>query len=78
MNKVKNTMQLVKESDRYVEEQYDMYLSNAKEICNSSKGELDAIFNAFRFGYMQALKATKAKEAVTTESGFKTVNKRLA
>ena len=74
MSAVKNTMQLVKESDRYVEVRYDMHLSNAKEIRDSSKGELDAIFNAFRFGYMQALKVIKAKSA----SDFKTVNGRLA
>lgn len=60
MSAVRNTMQLICEADGRIDARYDMHQSNAKEIRAASSGALDMIYNGFKFGYMQGMKAAKA------------------
>lgn len=54
-------MKLIEESIGKIDANYDMYVSNIDDIRNASKDFLDLICNGFRFGYMQGMKAAKAK-----------------
>lgn len=61
MARVKNTMKLVDSSLEVINANYDLCASNAKDIYKASNTPCDLIYNGFRFGYMQGMKAVKAK-----------------
>ena len=65
MAKVKNTMQLINTTRGKIPAAYDLRSYNAKEICDASSNMYDLISNAFRFWYIQGVKATKAKQKKT-------------
>lgn len=61
MARVKNTMQVVRDSIGEINGRYDMCTDNAKDIYGASNDFFDMIVNGFRFGYMQGMKAAKAE-----------------
>ena len=59
---VRNTMKLVNKAEGKISDGYDMHTKNMLDIYNASNGDrCRMIFNAFRFGYMQGMKAAKAE-----------------
>ncbi len=62
MRKAGNTLQVIKESFRYMEDRYDMHADNVEDIRNASSSFYDLIVNGFRFGYMQGMKAAMEKQ----------------
>lgn len=61
MGKVRNTMNVVENTKGKIDDNYSLYVSNVMQIEESSATVIDAIVNAFYFGYAQGQKATKAK-----------------
>lgn len=61
MSKVKNTMQLIGESARCINEKYDIKVENIKDIRQSSNDLYDMICNSFYFGYAQGIKASRTE-----------------
>lgn len=61
-----NTMQVIEESLKHIDDRYDMRADNVEDIRKASSNFYELIANGFRFGYMQGMKAEKAK---TAESG---------
>lgn len=61
MGKVRNTMNVVENTKGKIDDNYSLYVSNIMQIEESSATVIDAIVNAFYFGYAQGQKATKAK-----------------
>lgn len=57
---VKNTMGIIKEATDNINIFYDLRVGNINDIYCNSSNPIDMIINAFRFGYMQGSKATKA------------------
>ncbi len=62
MTKTGNTMQVIKESFRCIEDRYDMHADNVEDTCNESSSFYDLIVNGFHFGYMQGMKAVMEKQ----------------
>ena len=60
MAMVKNTMEVIKEATDNIDIFYDLRVGNVNDIYCNSSNPIDMIINAFRFGYMQCSKATKA------------------
>lgn len=56
-----NVMKTIEKSIGKINENYDLCESHIKEIVNNSNSQFDLICNMFRFGYMQGIKAQKAK-----------------
>lgn len=61
MAKVRKTMQVVKASIGHINNYYDMCSENIEDIRSASQDFYDLIYNGFRFGYMQGMKAAKAE-----------------
>lgn len=61
MGKVRNTMNVVENTKGKIDDNYSLYVSNIMQIEESSATVIDAIVNAFYFGYAQGQKATKAE-----------------
>lgn len=61
MARVKNTMKLVNSSLKVINDNYDLYVENIKDIYVASDNVFDLICNGFRFGYMQGMKVAKAE-----------------
>ena len=61
MKEIKNVMQKVEEMTGDVNPYYDLTIENMKEIKESSEDLLDLISSSFKFGYIQGMKAEKAK-----------------
>lgn len=61
MAKVKNTIKLMDSYLKQVNENYALYANNIEDIYKVSNTPCELIYNGFRFGYMQGMKATKAK-----------------
>lgn len=61
MGKVRNTMNVVENTKGKIDDNYSLYVSNIMQIEESSATVIDAIVNAFCFGYAQGQKATKAE-----------------
>lgn len=40
---------------------YDMQIKEIDEICKNSENPIDMIYDGFRFGYLQGMKAAKAE-----------------
>lgn len=62
MARVKNTMQLIKSSIGKIHPKYDLCSNNVQDIFEGSNDPYDLISNGFRFGYLQGMKAAKAKQ----------------
>jgi len=62
MNEIKNVMQKVEEISGNINPYYNMTIGNMKEIEENSKELFDLIYNSFKFGYIQGMKAEKAKQ----------------
>lgn len=60
MAAVKNTMQVIDKAVKTINSFYDLTSNNIDDIYCNSDNAIDMILNAFRFGYMQGAKATKA------------------
>ena len=53
MGKVRNTMNVVENTKGKIDDNYSLYVSNIMQIEESSATVIDAIVNAFYFGYAQ-------------------------
>lgn len=62
MKEVKNVMQKVEDATGTVDPYYDMTIGNMREIRGSSENLFDLISNSFKFGYIQGMKAEKARQ----------------
>lgn len=60
MPAVKNTMEVINGANQSINSYYDMSLDNLNDIYYNSNNAFDMIVNAFKFGYVQGAKATKA------------------
>ena len=61
MAEVRNTMRLIEESNKKNNARYDMNIKNIDDIQQSNGDIFGMIYDSFRFGYMQGMKATKAE-----------------
>lgn len=61
MARVRKTMELIQRSEGCINEKYDLYVENIRDIKDESANLFDMIINSFRFGYMQGRKAAKAE-----------------
>ena len=62
MSGVRNTMRLVESALEQVDVRYDIRAENIKDIYAASNNPFDMICKGFMFGYMQGVKATRAKQ----------------
>lgn len=62
MANVTNTMKIIKSSVGAINPKYDMTVKNMNDIFYNSQGQFDMICNAFKFGYMQGMKAMSSKK----------------
>lgn len=62
MSNIKNVMDKIEKTREIVDNKYDMSLQNMWEIIRNSKDELDLSSNSFVFGYLQGVKAEKARQ----------------
>lgn len=60
MAAVKNTMQVIDKAVKTINSFYDLTSSNIDDIYCNSDNAFEMICNAFKFGYIQGAKATKA------------------
>lgn len=60
MSAVKNTMEVINGANQSINNYYDMSLDNLNDIYHNSDNAFEMICNAFKFGYIQGAKATKA------------------
>lgn len=60
MSAVKNTMEVINGANQSINNYYDMSLDNLNDIYYNSDNAFEMICNAFKFGYVQGAKATKA------------------
>ena len=56
-----NVMKTIEKSIGKIDENYDLCAGQIKEIAKNSSNQFELICNMFRFGYMQGVKAQKAK-----------------
>lgn len=57
-----DVMKKIKEARGGVNSYYDMDIEDMEKISNNSHDRLSLISNAFAFGYIQGMKAQKAKD----------------
>lgn len=57
-----NVMKKIQEMKRGINPYYDMDIEDMEKIYNNSNDRFSLISNAFTFGYMQGMKAQKAKD----------------
>lgn len=57
-----NVMKKIQEMRGVINTYYDMDIQDMIEISNSANDRFSLISNAFTFGYMQGMKAQKAKD----------------
>lgn len=62
MSNIKNTMEKIKETRNNLDKNYDMSLQSMREIISNSKNAFDVSSDSFVFGYMQGVKAEKARQ----------------
>lgn len=72
--RIKNTVLKADAMLKKINERYDMQAANAMDIKQAYGGNLESIFCAFRFGYMQGMKAAKAESKKEGTSGEKLVH----
>lgn len=61
MPHVRNTMEVIRKTMKYINPGYDLHVANVRDIKNESEDLYDIIHNAFILGYAQATKAAAAK-----------------
>ena len=61
MARVKNTMKLIASYLKQANGNYALYANNIEDIYKISNTPCELIYNGFRFGYMQGMKAAKAE-----------------
>ncbi len=61
MARVKNTMKLIEMSKGRINERYDICSKNFEDILDASTNQFETIAFAFRYGYMQGMKATRTE-----------------
>lgn len=61
MAKVKNTMKLIDSYLKQTNVNYALYANNIIDIYEASNTSCELIYNGFKFGYMQGMKAAKAE-----------------
>lgn len=59
MSRCEDIMEAIKSTTESISPCYDMSIRNMKDIYENSKNSYDLIFNGFRFGYLQGMKAAK-------------------
>ena len=57
-----NVMKKIQETRSIISPYYDMDIEDMEKIYNNSHGGFSLISNAFTFGYIQGMKAQKAKD----------------
>lgn len=57
-----NVMKKIQEARGGINSYYDMDVEDMKKISNNSHDRFSLILNAFTFGYIQGMKAQKAKD----------------
>lgn len=57
-----NVMKKIQEMRGKINPYYDMSIENIQTLVNNSDEGLDLVSNAFTFGYIQGMKAQKAKD----------------
>ena len=57
-----NVMKNIQEMKGKINPNYDMSIENIQTLVNNSDEGLDLVSNAFTFGYIQGMKAQKAKD----------------
>lgn len=57
-----NVMKKIQEMKWKINPNYDMSIENIQTLVNNSDEGLDLVSNAFTFGYIQGMKAQKAKD----------------
>lgn len=57
-----NVMKKIKEAKGGINSYYDLDIEDMEKIYNSSNDGFSLISNAFTFGYIQGMKAQKAKD----------------
>jgi len=62
MAKIKSVMDKIEEAGKIVNPNYDIPLSSVIEICENSAGSAEMIFNGFYLGYIQGVKAERARQ----------------
>jgi hypothetical protein len=62
MRNIKNVMQKIEEMTGNIDPYYDMSIGNMREINKNSKDSVALICNSFKFGYLQGIKAERARK----------------
>lgn len=58
---VKKTMEIISNISGHINQEYNLYTNNIKDIYNASNNAYELICNGFTFGYEQGMKAAKAE-----------------
>lgn len=61
MSKYKNIMEAIEAVTETIDPCYDMSIRSMKDIYGNSRDSHDLIYNGFRYGYLQGMKAAKAE-----------------
>lgn len=61
MGRIKNAIKLIEASTEKINVAYEMSIGNMTEIYEASSTPFEMISNSFAFGYMQGMKAARAK-----------------
>lgn len=64
MGRVRDTIGLIRQYEKYGNEKYDISANNINDIRENSENSLESIVNGYKFGYMQGMKAAKAEMRV--------------
>lgn len=61
MAAIKNVMEKIQSPDFVINQYYDATIQSINEIRDNSPSLFDAVYNAFKFGYLQGGKAAKTE-----------------
>lgn len=61
-------MKLIEQYGKHYDENYDLHVRNIQDIRNNNCDLFSMIFDSFKFGYMQGMKATKAQMGKAVDS----------
>lgn len=61
MSRYKDIMKTIDSTTQLVNPRYDVSFDDAKTIAKHSNGDIDKVYNGFRLGFLQGMKAAKAE-----------------
>lgn len=61
MTRIKNVLEKAESMSGKINPKYDITDQQADELYHDSRNSYEAVINAFRFGYLQGMKAAKAE-----------------